>query len=147
MPSAPNCGAEFPSALPFRFSFFFLLPNAQLYAIAARDVERATKTAEKYNIPKVHITYQDLANDPDVDIVYIPSPNGLHMEHSLMAIQAGKHVLCEKPLTNNQEQAIQIQDLLKKNPKIVYAEAFHWKCHPAALFLKSVLQGARMGNW
>ncbi|KAJ3283552.1 hypothetical protein HDU76_008453, partial [Blyttiomyces sp. JEL0837] len=125
-----------------------LLPNGKAYAIAARDESRATTYAKKHNIPVIHKTYQDVISDPDIQAVFIPLPNGLHYEWAIEALQQGKHVLCEKPLTSNTEQAIQIKKVLEEinrqrtkegKPNLVFAEAFHWKCHPLAHFIKDVL--------
>jgi predicted dehydrogenase len=116
------------------------LSSGKLYAIASRNKQKAEECAKKYGIPVVHLNYLDMLNDPNVHIIYIPSPNGKHCEHALMAIKAGKHVLCEKPLTSNLGQALEIQRVLKQHPSCVFGEAFHWKCHPAALFFGQVLQ-------
>ena len=70
-------------------------------AVAARDVSRAQAFAAKHGIARVHDSYQALIDDPDLDAVYIPLPNGLHGRWTRAALDAGKHVLCEKPLTAN----------------------------------------------
>jgi predicted dehydrogenase len=117
------------------------LSDGIAYAVAARDIKRAEAFAKLHSIPVVHPTYEALIEDPDIDAVYIPLPNGVHEEWCLKAIQAGKHVLCEKPLTSNAEQAKAIQRELVGKPGLVFAEAFHWKAHPLALFLQRVLLG------
>jgi len=73
--------------------------NARPYAIASRDVDRARKAAADFGFAKAYGDYQSLLEDPDVDAVYIPLPNGLHKEWTLKAARAGKHVLCEKPMS------------------------------------------------
>ncbi len=72
------------------------VPDAEVVAVASRDQATADKFADKHNIPKRHATYSALANDPDVDVVYIATPHSMHAENSIMCMQAGKHVLCEK---------------------------------------------------
>src|SRR5215208_4447252 len=67
-------------------------------AIASRDIESARNVADRLRIPKVYGSYQELLNDPGIDAVYIPLPNHLHVEWTIKAIDAGKHVLCEKPI-------------------------------------------------
>ncbi|MBT8140969.1 MAG: Gfo/Idh/MocA family oxidoreductase, partial [Gammaproteobacteria bacterium] len=75
--------------------------NAEVYAVASRAASRASEFACQYNIPKAYGNYRDLFNDPDVDAIYIATPHNFHLEQSLQAINAGKSVLCEKPLTVN----------------------------------------------
>src|SRR5690349_3229043 len=72
--------------------------QAQLYAIASRDLERAQACATEFEIPRAYGSYAQLLADPDVDAVYIALPNSLHVEWTIAAARAGKHVLCEKPL-------------------------------------------------
>ncbi|KAF2030299.1 NAD(P)-binding protein [Setomelanomma holmii] len=102
-------------------------------AVAARDVKRAQAYAKKYGIPIVHETYDDLINDPAIDCIYNPLPNGLHHEWTIKALKAGKHVLLEKPATSNAEEA---RDLFKHpmlsglNP-VTLLEARHYQFHPA----------------
>ncbi|KAJ3256994.1 hypothetical protein HK103_004977 [Boothiomyces macroporosus] len=122
------------------------LSTGVAYAVAARSKEKATEFAKKNGILHVLDSYDDILNDENVDAVYIPLPNSLHHVWAIKAIEKGKHVLCEKPLTDNAEQARQIADALEKHnsqheKKVVFAEAFHWKCHPLARFLSKLVQG------
>ena len=86
------------------------VPGAQLYAIGSRNIERAKEFAEQYHAPVYYGSYQELANDPQVDIVYVASPHTFHMENSLLCLQQGKAVLCEKPLAINSKQ---VQKMIK----------------------------------
>ena len=123
------------------------LENISIQAIAARDISKAKAFATKYHIPQVFNSYQELIASPEIDIVYIPSPNGLHFKWALECIKMGKHVLCEKPLVSNTSQALSLEKALMNSSKnITFAEAFHWKAHPVALFFKSVIDGNADGE-
>ena len=82
-----------------------LLPDAVLAAVASRDLETAKNFAEKYNVPKAYGTYEELAADPDIDVIYIGTPHTFHLENSVMCMRKGKAVLCEKALTINAAEA------------------------------------------
>ena len=80
-------------------------PEAEVRAVAARDRGRADAFATKHGIPTVHDSYAALLADPEIDAIYNPLPNGLHAEWTIAALEAGKHVLCEKPFTANATEA------------------------------------------
>jgi len=82
-----------------------IIPDAELAAVASRKLEPAQEFAKKYNIPKAYATYQELADDPDIDVIYIGTPHTFHLENSVMCMRKGKAVLCEKALTINAEEA------------------------------------------
>ncbi|NOX65692.1 MAG: Gfo/Idh/MocA family oxidoreductase, partial [Chlorobi bacterium] len=82
-----------------------ILPDAELVAVASRTQESADKFAQQFNIPKAYATYQELADDPDIDAVYIGTPHIFHLDNSVMCMRKGKSVLCEKALTINAEEA------------------------------------------
>jgi predicted dehydrogenase len=116
-------------------------------AIAARDRRRAQQFADTHGIPNVHATYDDLVEDPDVDAVYIPLPNGLHAEWMRKALEHGKHVLCEKPFTSNAHEAEAIRELAEgQHPDLVVMEAFHWRYHPLAQRMVDIVQGGELGE-
>lgn len=77
----------------------------RLVAVGSRDKERAQKFAEEFKIEKAYGTYEELAADPDVDAVYIATPNNMHSDNTMMCLAAGKHVLCEKPFTTSAKYA------------------------------------------
>jgi predicted dehydrogenase len=81
------------------------LPDAELVAVGSRSQETADAFGEKHQVPHRHASYEALANDPDVDLIYIATPHPLHAENSLMCLAAGKGVLCEKPFTMNGKEA------------------------------------------
>lgn len=82
-----------------------LVPAAELAAVGSREHSTAVAFATHYHIPRAHASYQALAADPDIDVVYIATPHVFHMENSLLCLEHGKAILCEKPFTINQKQA------------------------------------------
>ncbi|MGI5241651.1 Gfo/Idh/MocA family protein [Dactylosporangium sp. CA-139066] len=98
-------------------------------AVAARDRDRAASFAGKHGIGTVHAGYAELLADPSLDAVYNPLPNGLHAEWTLAALAAGKHVLCEKPLTANAAEARAVAEAARTSGLVVM-EAFHYRYHP-----------------
>ena len=107
---------------------------AVVTAIAARDPRRAHRMADRYGIPRTHDSYRALIDDPDVDVVYNPLPNSLHAPWTIAALEAGKHVLCEKPLASNAHEAEQIAATARR-VGLVAMEAFHYRYHPLTLRL------------
>lgn len=99
--------------------------NASLYAVASRDPERS----QKLNPNKVHASYEDLLSDPEVDAVYISLANHLHLEWATKALNAGKHVLCEKPLATSYAEAQLMSDAAAANDKLL-VEAIWTRWHP-----------------
>ena len=75
--------------------------DVRVVCVAARDPQKAKSFAKKHGIERVHQSYEDVLQDPEVDAVYIPLPNSLHYMWSVKAVEAGKHVLCEKPMVSN----------------------------------------------
>jgi len=75
-----------------------ILDKAELYAVGSRDLQRAKKFAEEFGFKKYYGSYEELAADPDLDIVYIASPHSYHKEHSLLCLRNGRNVICEKAL-------------------------------------------------
>lgn len=84
------------------------LPDAELAAVGSRDLEKANAFADKHQIPRRYGSYEELVNDPDLDVIYVATTHNFHREHSLLALNAGKHVLCEKPFTINAGEAEEI---------------------------------------
>src|SRR3954452_18806067 len=112
-------------------------------AVAARDPERARAFATKHGIPVVHDSYEALLDDDSIEAVYVPLPNGLHAEWTLRALDAGKHVLCEKPFTANADEARRVADAADATGLVVM-EAFHWRYHPLAARLLEIV-GTELG--
>ncbi|OPZ15816.1 MAG: 1,5-anhydro-D-fructose reductase [candidate division BRC1 bacterium ADurb.BinA364] len=91
------------------------VPEAKVHAVASRDLGRAQAFASEYGAARAYEGYENLAADPDVDIVYVATPHPFHAEHAMMAMRAGKAVLCEKPLTVNAAQAKAMIDCARES--------------------------------
>ncbi|KAI0635607.1 NAD binding oxidoreductase [Trametes polyzona] len=113
-------------------------------AIASRNLQQAQENAKKYGIPKAYGSYDELLNEPGIDAVYISLPNGMHGKWAKKALQAGKHVLLEKPFTANADEAREVAKLAEEK-KLVLVEAFHWQFHPAAHAVKAILDSGKYG--
>lgn len=122
-------------------------PEVELYAIAARDIGRAENFAKKHGFKKWYggtDGYQELLNDPAIDIVYNPLPNGLHYEWTMKALAAGKHVLLEKPSGNTAEETRRMFSLADQKG-LVLLEAFHYKFHPAIQRVRAIIDSGELG--
>jgi predicted dehydrogenase len=119
-----------------RFAQTQLLPalarceHVELVAIASRDGARARSVAASFGIPRAYGSYEELLADPEVDVVYNPSPNHLHVPWSIKALEAGKHVLCEKPIGLTAAQAQTLLDVSRRHPRLKVMEAFMYRLHP-----------------
>jgi predicted dehydrogenase len=120
-------------------------PEVVVAAVAARDGARARAFAAKNGIARVHDSYEALIADPDLDAIYNPLPNGLHGKWTRAAIDAGKHVLCEKPFTANAAEAREIAELAAQSDRIVM-EAFHYRYHPLALRTEQLIASGAVGK-
>ena len=116
--------------------------------VAARDPARAAAFARKQGISRVAADYDAVLADPEVDAVYIPLPNSLHGRWTRAALEAGKHVLCEKPFTANAEEARQVADAARRagSSGLVTAEAFHYRYHPLAQRMREVIDSGELGR-
>jgi predicted dehydrogenase len=119
--------------------------TAAVTAIGARDRARAEAFATKHGIARVHDSYDALLADADIDAVYIPLPNGLHGKWAIKAVQAGKHVLCEKPLAANEAEAQAMSDAADKAGRVMM-EAFHYRYHPLAQRMKDIVDSGELGE-
>ncbi len=104
-------------------------PNSHVAAIASRDVAVAERAAARLGIPNAYGTYDKLLATDDIDAVYIPLPNDLHAEWTLRAADAGKHILCEKPIAMSSEQATEMVDACS-DTGVLLQEAFMYRHHP-----------------
>ncbi|HEY4269217.1 MAG TPA: Gfo/Idh/MocA family oxidoreductase [Galbitalea sp.] len=113
-------------------------------AVAGRDRARAEAYAAEHGIPRVHESYAALIADPDIDVVYNPTPNGLHGRWTAAAVRAGKHVLAEKPFTANAAEAREVAAVVADSDRIVM-EAFHYRYHPLMLRALEILASGELG--
>jgi predicted dehydrogenase len=114
-------------------------------AVAARDASRAQAFAAKHGIAEAYNSYEALIADPDLDAVYNPLPNGLHGKWTRAALDAGKHVLCEKPFTANAAEAREVAELAAKSDRVVM-EALHYRYHPCASRVEEILASGELGK-
>jgi len=121
------------------------VPEVQVVAIAARDPKRAQSFARKHHIPRFHQTYNDLIDDPDIDAIYNPLPNNLHAEWTIRALKAGKHVLCEKPIASNTNEAEEMARIAHETG-LVLSEAFAYRYHPLTARVKEILSNGELGK-
>ena len=119
--------------------------GVEVVAVAARDRARAEKFAAKHGIPKVLDSYDAVLDDPDVDAIYNPLPNGLHGTWTTRALAAGKHVLCEKPFTANAEEAAAVAAVAATSGRVVM-EAFHYRYHPVAQRMIDIVASGDIGT-
>jgi predicted dehydrogenase len=122
-----------------------VVDGVEVTAVAARDEARARGFAAEHGIPRVLGSYQELVEDPDIDAVYVPLPNGLHGRWTIAALAAGKHVLCEKPFTANAEEAEQVAAAADASGLVVM-EAFHWRYHPLAQRMVDIIRSGELGE-
>jgi len=121
------------------------LSNAKCYAIASRSPERAEAFKEQHGFEKAYGSYEEMLADPAVDIVYIATTNNLHFEHTMMCLEAGKAVLCEKPFASNLEQVKQM--VAKAQEKQVFLMEALWSCFlPSMMRLKAEMQNGTIGK-
>jgi predicted dehydrogenase len=121
------------------------VPEATVLAVAARDVERAERFAARHGIPRVHASYEALLADPEVDAVYVPLPNSLHARWTVRALEAGKHVLCEKPFAATVAEAEHMAQAAVRADRVLM-EAFHYRYHPLFPRLREILDGGEIGR-
>lgn len=114
-------------------------------AIASRDIEKARKLADKLSIPQAYGSYEEILADPTIDAVYIPLPNHLHKEWSIRAMQAGKHVLCEKPIALTSIEAQEMADCSTEQG-VHLAEAFMYRHHPRYEDIQKIIASGEIGE-
>jgi len=118
----------------------------EITAMASRDLSRAQVTAEKLGIAKAYGSYEELLADPDIDAIYNPMPNHLHVPWAIKALQAGKHVLCEKPIGLTSAEAQQLIDAAQAHPQLRVMEAFMYRHHPQWQLARKLVDEGGVGE-
>jgi xylose dehydrogenase (NAD/NADP) len=120
-------------------------PALELVAVGGRDAARTEAYAREHGIPRAHAGYEALLADPEVEAVYISLPNGMHVDWALRALQAGKHVLCEKPLSRRTADAEHAFDAAAAAGRLLM-EAFMWRHNPQTRRFADELAGGAIGQ-
>jgi predicted dehydrogenase len=121
------------------------VPEVLIAAIAARDPDRARVYAARHGIPRSLASYDELVDDPAIDAIYNPLPNSLHCDWTIRALEAGKHVLCEKPLASNAAEAERMAHVASRTGRVLM-EAFHYRYHPLAERMVQVATDGTLGR-
>jgi xylose dehydrogenase (NAD/NADP) len=119
--------------------------RVRVLAVASRDASRAETYAREHEIERAYGSYDELLADDDVDAVYVPLPNSQHVEWSVRALEAGKHVLCEKPLSRRPEDVVRAFDVAEATGRVL-TEAFMYRHHPQTLRVKQLVDGGAIGR-
>jgi predicted dehydrogenase len=118
----------------------------EIVAMASRNLEHAELTANSLQIPKVYGSYEELLNDSEIDAIYIPLPNHMHVEWAIKSLEAGKHVLCEKPIGLSSSEAVKLQDAAQLKPHLKVMEAFMYRFHPQWQHTKKLVDDGKIGE-
>jgi predicted dehydrogenase len=118
----------------------------ELLAIASRDLAKAEAAARTLGISRAYSSYEELLADPEVQAVYVPLPNHLHVPWSIRALEAGKHVLCEKPIGLTSEEGQKLLDASEQQPGLKIMEAFMYRHHPQWRKAKELVEGGQIGD-
>jgi D-xylose 1-dehydrogenase (NADP+, D-xylono-1,5-lactone-forming) len=116
----------------------------EIVAVGSRDAERAEAYAREHGIPRAYGSYDELLDDPEVEAVYISLPNGLHVEWTLRALEAGKHVLVEKPFSRHADDVERVF-AVAESAGLVVSEGFMWRHHPQTAKLEQLLEEGAIG--
>jgi xylose dehydrogenase (NAD/NADP) len=119
--------------------------KVDLLAVASRDQARAEEYAREWEIPRAYGSYEQLLADPDVEAVYISLPNTLHVEWSIKALEAGKHVLCEKPFTRHPDEVDAAFDAAERHGRLL-SEAFMYRHNPQTAKLMELVRAGAIGE-
>ena len=118
---------------------------SEISAIASRDLQKAKQAARALGIPKAYGSYEELLADPEIEAIYNPLPNHLHVPWSIKAAEAGKHVLCEKPLSHTVAEARKLL-AVRDRTKVKIGEAFMVRTHPQWIRTQEIIQSGRIGE-
>jgi predicted dehydrogenase len=118
----------------------------EIAAIASRTPEKAQAAAKRLGIPQAYGSYEELLADPTIDAIYNPLPNHLHVPWSIKALQAGKHVLCEKPIALTAAEGQELVDAARQHPHLKVMEAFMYRFHPQWQRARQLVSEGRIGT-
>jgi len=119
---------------------------SEITAIASNNLEKAQAAARELGIPTAYGSYEELLSTPEVEAVYIPLPNHLHVPWSIKALEAGKHVLCEKPIAMTAAEAQKLLDTAEKYPALKIMEAFMYRHHPQWQQARQLVEDGKIGD-
>lgn len=120
--------------------------HSEVAALGSRSLAKAKQETESFGIATCYPSYQDLLEDPEIDAIYNPLPNHLHTQWSIKAIEAGKHVLCEKPLGMDHSDAKRLVEVAAQHPELKVMEAFMYRFHPQWQQAKQIIQSGKLGS-
>jgi predicted dehydrogenase len=118
----------------------------EFVAIASSKIEKAKTAADKLGIQRAYGSYEELLNAPEIEAVYIPLPNHLHVNWSIKALEEGKHVLCEKPLAMTVSEAQKLLDTADQHPELKIMEAFMYRHHPQWQRARQMIDEGKIGD-
>jgi D-xylose 1-dehydrogenase (NADP+, D-xylono-1,5-lactone-forming) len=119
--------------------------DQQFVAVGSRDLGRAQAFASEHALARAYGSYEELLADPEVDAIYNPLPNSLHVEWSIKALEAGKHVLCEKPMSRYPEEVERAFDIAEREGRVL-EEAFMWRHHPQVARTRELIAAGDVGE-
>jgi predicted dehydrogenase len=119
---------------------------SRISAVSSRNIEKAENVARQLGIPKAYGSYEKILEYPEIEAVYIPLPNHLHVEWAVRCLEMGKHVLCEKPISMNFRQAEHLKQEMEKFPDLKVMEAFMYRFHPQWQTVKKLLDEGKIGE-
>src|SRR3954467_15472252 len=118
--------------------------HSDVTTVASRDQAKASAYAREWQIPRALGSYDALLDDPDIDVIYISLPNSLHAEWTVRALEAGTHVLCEKPLALSVDDVARIQAAATRASRVV-AEGVMYRLHPVTHAVEDIVRSGRLG--
>ncbi len=122
-----------------------VVPGNELAAVGSRRLESAQQFADRFGAARAHGSYEELAADPDVDVIYVATPHGRHLEDALLCLEHGKAVLCEKALTLDRADAARLVAVAREK-KVFLAEAMWMRCHPLVRRVLELTESGAVGE-
>ena len=120
--------------------------HSKVCAISSRSSDKAQEVAERFSIEKSFGTYEELLNDDEIEAIYIPLPNHMHVPWAIKALNAGKHVLVEKPIGLSSKEAELLVEESNKHPRLKIMEAFMYRHHPQWIKAKELVESGEIGD-